>query len=389
MATSKNCVVFMGMMFPAEIIRHFALFARAERKLMDEAGVDFYFAAVKNATKQNAWPIVYEAFPKERIIDESSYTGVVSRVESLFETYDRVVLHFQGGWSMLKPLCPLKKRFKDRFKIIAVTQYYRNDGWLRIPMSIFQYFVYSKYVDLVNFQSPFSVRKFVGGQKLYQAGKGTVIPMGCEAFPEVRKDAPESLRSAGIAAMLEDDSLFKFVYLAAFRPGKRHEWLVRAVADELKGHPDARLLFCGQGSKACIDNVRAAIRQLHVEEQVILPGQIPHEDLPWLLAHCNCAIIPSVSETFGHAFVEPMMAGLPILGTRVGAGEYVIRDYETGISFELGAPLTLQRGFRVLVENRKATKKMGETARRLAEIMFSFEEVAKMWAGIYLEMLDR
>lgn len=386
---SKNCVVYMGMMFPAEIIRHFALFARAEKKLMDEAGVDFYFAAVKTETKQNAWPIVYEAFPKEKIIDESTYSGVVSHIESLFEKYNRVVLHFQGGWSMLKPLCPLKKRFKDRFLIIAVTQYYRNDSWLRIPMSIFQYCVYSKYVDLVNFQSPFSVRKFVGGQKLYQAGKGTVIPMGCEAFPEVRKKAPESLRKAGVASLLEDASIFKFVYLAAFRAGKRHEWLVRAVAEELKKHPDVRLLFCGQGSKVCIDNVRAAIRQLHVEEQVVLPGQIPHEDLPWLLAHCNCAIIPSVSETFGHAFVEPMMAGLPILGTRVGAGEYVIRDYETGISFELGAPLTLRRGFRVLVENRKATKQMGETARRLAEIMFSFEEVAKMWAGIYLEMVGR
>ena len=84
-----------------------------------------------------------------------------------------------------------------------------------------------------------------------------------------------------------------------------------------------------------------------------------------------------------------MMAGLPILGTRVGAGEYVIRDYETGISFELGSPQTVQRGFRVLVENREATSRMGQTARRLAEIMFSFEEVARMWAGVYLEFIRR
>ena len=389
MVNSRDCVVFMGMMFPAEIIRHFALFARAEKKFMDAAGVDFYFAAVKGATKQNAWPIVYETFPEDRIIAEPSYSGIVDRVKALFSNYNRVVLHFQGGWSMLKPLCPLKKQFKDRFSIIAVTQYYRNDSWLRIPMSIFQYFLYSRYVDLVNFQSPFSVRMFIGGQRLYRAGKGTVIPMGCEAFPKVSKDVPASLRKAGLATILEDESIFKFVYLAAFRMGKRHEWLVRSVAEELKKHPDVRMLFCGQGSQACIDGVKSAIKELGLDGQVILPGQIPHEDLPWLLSHCNCAIIPSVSETFGHAFVEPMMAGLPILGTRVGAGEYVIRDYETGISFELGSPQTVQRGFRVLVENRELTKKMGETARRLAEIMFSFEEVARMWAGYYLEFVKR
>ena len=67
----------------------------------------------------------------------------------------------------------------------------------------------------------------------------------------------------------------------------------------------------------------------------------------------------------------------------------MIRDYETGISFELGSPQTVQRGFRVLVENRELTKKMGKTARRLAEIMFSFEEVARMWAGYYLEFINR
>lgn len=148
-------------------------------------------------------------------------------------------------------------------------------------------------------------------------------------------------------------------------------------------------VLCGTGPESVMNEVRAAIAEEKVSGQVFLPGQIPHGDLPRLLAHCNAAVIPSCSESFGHAFVEPMIAGLPILGTRVGAGEYVIREYETGYTFELPSPKSLQSGFRKMVERRAETKRMGETARKVARLLFSFEEVARTWHSVYLDLLGR
>lgn len=385
----KNCVVFVGMA-PQGIIRHFALFALQAKKMLEARDVDFFFAATDDTSgaKGAIWKIVRDNFPANRILDGKTYGNVAAKIYDLFTDYDRVVAHFQGGRSQLLPLVPIKKKFGSRLVLIAVTQYFRNDSWRRVPMSIYQYFLYSRYVDLVNFQSPFAARKFVGGQKLFAQGKGTVIPMGCDPCPVVPKTVPASIAAAGLEETLVDDSLFKFAYLATFRPGKRHEWLVRALAEELRTHPQVRLVFCGPLVPFVVEKLRMAMKECEVERQVLISDSIPHVDLPWLLQRVNCAIVPSVSETFGHTYVEPMMAGLPLLGTRVGAGEYVIRDYETGLSFELGSPLTLRRAFREIVEHLEQTKRMGATARKLAEVMFSFEEVARMWVGTYMRFLE-
>jgi len=383
----KSAIVFLGMVSPGGIISHFGLVASKGKVLAERDGHDFYFAATDKGDRLRDWEYVKANFTANRIIRAVKLTKVVQEIGKLFSDHEKIVIHFQGGRTQLKALIPLKKKYGVRCKLVAVTQYFRNDSWRRIPMSIYQYFMYSRYVDLVNFQSPYSARMFVGGQKLFKAGKATVIPMGCEMPATLDICPPSSLE--GLRGDLEDAGLFKFVYLAAFRPGKRHEWLVRSLSEELRKHSDVRVLLCGTGADAVVQSVKRAVAELGLEHQVLLPGGIPHGDLPWLLAHSNAAIIPSCSETFGHAFVEPMMAGLPILGTRVGAGEYVIRDYETGLSIELGSPMTLRRGFRWMVENREKTRMMGKTAQRLAQIMFSFDEVAQMWHETYCDLLSR
>lgn len=385
----KRAIVFLGMVYPYGIVRHFAQQAAEVNKLAEGGGVDFFFASMKrrnDASNADAWGIIAGSFNGDRIIVKPTFQEEIFAIAELFDRYDRVLLHYEGGLSQTRYILPFKKQFGDRLILMATTQYFQNNSWKRVPVSMLQCWLYLRYVRMVNFQTPFAARKFVGHSLLFKRGKATIIPMACTTQVDDDNEVPELVERMNLADLLQDERKFKFVYLAGFRPGKNHMWLIESMASILKEHPHVHLLLFGRGG-SIRDDVIARARGLGLSSQVLAPGALPHQNVLWVLRHCNCAIVPSVSETFGHAYIEPMMAGLPILGTRVGAGEYVVRDYQTGFAFDLHSPATLQAAVRALIDDQEETKRMGSNARAMAERMFSFEGVARAHYLLYKHLL--
>jgi glycosyltransferase involved in cell wall biosynthesis len=241
---------------------------------------------------------------------------------------------------------------------------------------------------MIVFQCQYAADRFVGGNHLIKIGKGIVIPLGCETFDVQDINPPVGIAANNKLLMtLCNDSLFKFVYLAGFRPGKMHVWLIHAMAPVLKAHPEAHVLFCGTGEKSVFNAIVAAIRAEKLDGQISLPGLVARHEVPWLLSHCQCAVVPSRAETFGHNFLEPMFAGLPVLGTRVGIGRDIIKDGETGYGFDLSVPLSVQVAAENLLSNRDGTKKMGMRARQMVENDFTHASVALRLARMYDNVL--
>ena len=52
-----------------------------------------------------------------------------------------------------------------------------------------------------------------------------------------------------------------------------------------------------------------------------------------LLQNCNLAVIPSVSETFGHCIAEPLVAGKCVVSRAVGVANDVIDNGSNGYVF--------------------------------------------------------
>lgn len=388
----KSAAILLGMLPDGSIIRHFAIFTRAMKAFADESGLDYFFGATSkmrqdDTTRIDAWSIVHSVLQDDHILTGDTYADVIDGVRRVLESHERTVVHFQGGWRQLRYLIPLKREYGSRMRLLAVTQAYKHDTRLRIPMSAFQCLLYTLYADKVNFQCPYSARRFVGNSLIFRQGKGVILPMWCEPYGEIPEDVPAGIKGIGLEKVLLDKSLYTFVYLAGFRPGKKHRWLVEAIAPVLKTMPHVRILFCGSGDVNVKRDVEQTINRLGVGTQVLLPGQIPHEEVPWLLKHSGCAIIPTAAETFGHTYVEPLMAGIPVLGTRTGAGEYAIRDYETGFGFDLNAPESVRAGVRALAGNPEESLRMGERARELAERIFLTPKVVRGYCALYRDML--
>lgn len=387
----SSAIVFVGQAFSTGIYRHLALLG-VELYKACSAEVRFYFASVGREANPGAWSIVRSFLPEANIICEETFEDIARRCVGLARSYDKVLIHTGGGWGQTKHFVLARKRMdktlQARLIFIGTTHSYRNDSFLRVPMSAFQYVLYRLYYRMVVFQCRYAADRFFGGRHLLKIGKGAIIPLGCESFAVPTMEPPCGIfEREDLLKVLNDESLFKFVYLAGFRPGKMHVWLVRALASVLKRHPEVRILFCGKGAPAVIDATKAAISDAHLEDQVILPGQIARDEVPWLLAHCNCAIVPSRSETFGHNFLEPMFAGLPVIGTRVGIGCDIIKEGETGYSFELEHPISAQVAVEKMLTDRSSVNRMGQKARALVEKRFTHEAVAQQLCSLYRQVL--
>lgn len=390
MQRKSNAIVFIGMTYPNGTIRHFALLGCELFEHCKGEDVDFYFASIAREPNKGSWDIVRRTIPEDHIIKTGTFEELVSRSVGMAEMYEKVLIHTGGGWGQTRHFVKARKRLeqclRERVIFVGTTHSYRHDSWMRTPMSAFQYMLYRLYYRMIIFQCQYAADHFVGGNHLIKIGKGVVVPLGCESFA-VDAEVPQGIAANGeLSKVLSDRSLFKFVYLAAFRPGKMHVWLIHAIAPVIRAHAEARLLLCGTGNDELRKTIQTAISEECLDGQVWLTGQIARQEVPWLLTHANCAIVPSRSETFGHNFLEPMFAGLPVLGTAVGIGRDVIKHGLTGYVFDLKRPDQLKKEAERVLSDKNATSEMGANAKALVKEDFTHAAVAGRLMEVYRKL---
>lgn len=388
----SNAVVFVAMTYPNGGIRHFTLLAN-ELNRQPHADYDLYYASIAREADKGCWALARSHFADDKILESQDFKSLVGKICDLAKSYERVLVHAGGGWGQSKHFVQARKRMdkmlSQRLPIdfIATTHSYRNDSIHRFWMSAFQYVLYRLFYRMVVFQCSYAADRFVGGRDLIRRGMGTIIPLGCEVMSVVN-DVPSEIETGGWLPIFEDKGLVRFVYLAAYRPGKKHVWLVRSVAPILRKHPNVRVFLCGSGDAGVFAATREAIRKEGLEDRILMTGQIQRQNVPWVLQHCSCALVPSSSETFGHCFLEPMFAGLPIVGTRVGIGRDILCDGETGCGFSLSDKRTLWRALENIILDPERAREMGANAKRLVEGRFTHECVARQLTALYVKLLN-
>lgn len=349
---------------------------------------DYYFATLMKESDKGALENLKKWVPFENLIFGDTFKELFDKIEELFKSYKTILIHAGGGYTQMRLLIPMRRKYGKRLIIVVTTHSYRHDSWKRVLMSSFQCLLYRLYVDMVVFQCPYAARRFVGGSWFFRHGKGCVIPLGVEPFENHINTESEHEYDDSLMQVVRDERLFKFVYLAAFRPGKKHKWLIENMVSVLRRHPNARIILCGGGDDAVKRGVEAVVRKHGLDGQVMMPGRIQRVDVPWLLRHCDCAVIPSRAETFGHTFIEPMAAGIPVLGTRVGVGEYMVRDYETGMGFDFSRK-SLEYAAEYLVSHRDECRIFGDNARNFVQTMFLKSHIAGTYARLYKDLIER
>lgn len=163
---------------------------------------------------------------------------------------------------------------------------------------------------------------------------------------------------------------------------KDHATLLRAFARVHERLPDARLAILGAGPLEA--QTRALAGELGLGDVVALPGRT--EIGAWL-RRADVFVHTSRWEGFGIVLLEAMLAGLPVVATRVSAVPEVVADGKTGALVEAGDAEGVARELGALLADPERARALGEAGRARARSEFSVARMTEETLAVYGDAL--
>ena len=161
-------------------------------------------------------------------------------------------------------------------------------------------------------------------------------------------------------------------FVGGFYPWHGLELLVRAFNEIASQVPDAKLMLVGDGPT--LPAIRALIDQLGLAERVMLPGRIPHQELPSYIALFHIGVMPDSNE-YGSPMkiFEYMALGKPVVVPDYSPLVDVIDDGIEGRVFAAKNVEHLASCMAMLLTDNTAHSQMSAQARKKILTMHNWQ----------------
>lgn len=157
---------------------------------------------------------------------------------------------------------------------------------------------------------------------------------------------------------------------------------------------DAALTIPEYGLKIVGDGPMRMYLKRYIEKKRIrnisLLGFKTGSELEELIQRSSFSIFPSQCyENMPYSIMESFAYGKPVIGTRLGGVHELIKDNETGLTFESGNVEDLRSKIKYLINNPAQIVQMGKKARRFAEEEFNLEKHYTRLMKIYQMAIEK
>lgn len=146
--------------------------------------------------------------------------------------------------------------------------------------------------------------------------------------------------------------------------------LIRALPDLLVRHPDLRLLLVGGGPQE--DKIQALVNELGLENAVVMPGRVEHQQVQDYYNLVDIFIYPRLSMRLTELVtplkpLEAMAQGRLVVASDVGGHRELIRNGDTGVLFRAGRPAALAEAVNELLARRDDWQRLRDNGRAFVE----------------------
>jgi len=234
-----------------------------------------------------------------------------------------------------------------------------------------------------------SIRQWLVDQG-YDAGKIAVIKNGVDAALFANPKPGSLRRELGIPA-----SAPIIAMIARLNPQKGLDEFIRAAAQIHRTHSEVRFLILGANLRyvdgAYVDDTRyrGQLQQLAAElgvaDRVVFAGH--RTDIPEVLADTAISVLPSHSEGLSNSLLESMAAGVPTVATDAGGNVELVKDGVNGILIPVKSPPHLAHACTRLLDDPQLARRLGQSAKCMAEAEFSQERMTSDTRALYLAEL--
>ena len=233
--------------------------------------------------------------------------------------------------------------------------------------------------DLTTNCSEAAVQRYVD-IKAAPADRIRYMPNGID----IDRFAPDPARRAALRQRLGLGDAF--TYLAVGRLTEQKDWpnMLDAAARALR--PTDRLLVVGDGELR--EEVAAGIARRGLSDRVLMLGI--RTDIADLMRASDAYVMSSAWEGLPIVLLEASAAGLPLVATRVGGNDQLVRPSKTGWLVPPRAPEALADAM-VAVRQLPARERalMGVAARAHVARTYSMSAIAREWVTLYEGLLER
>jgi D-inositol-3-phosphate glycosyltransferase len=140
-------------------------------------------------------------------------------------------------------------------------------------------------------------------------------------------------------------------------------------------------------SRSEVERLRGLSRILHIEDMVTFRGIEEQERLPLYYSAADVCVIPSYYESFGLVALESLACGTPIVATRVGCIESVVRQGQNGCMVENNAPYNLAASIAALLAKQGNDLKSADSIRSSIK-GYSWSNIAEAIVPVYKEAIS-
>lgn len=182
------------------------------------------------------------------------------------------------------------------------------------------------------------------------------------------------------------NSPFKLIAVGNIRIAKGYDVLVRALHVLRERGTNVHIDVLGQpDSSGIYDSVVRLVEELGVGNMITFHGFVS-DPAPWL-DKANAFVLPSTKEGFSLSTVEAMLAGLPVIATRSGGPQEILKHEETGLLVDISNPEALAEAIERVVRDKEFASNLAKRAVTDAQARFSIETMVSAYEQLYGELL--
>ncbi|MGO8684680.1 MAG: glycosyltransferase family 4 protein [Thermoleophilia bacterium] len=132
---------------------------------------------------------------------------------------------------------------------------------------------------------------------------------------------------------------------------------------------------------------RRVARRCGVDAHVEWLGRLDADEIVGELEAADLFVYPTRVDNSPNAVVEAMLAGVPIVASRVGGMPTLVEHEKNGLLVEPGDPAALAAAIQWLLANRKEAARLGAVGREAAQTRNNPDAIVARMMGIYEEII--
>ena len=173
-----------------------------------------------------------------------------------------------------------------------------------------------------------------------------------------------------------------YMYVGRISEEKGIKTLIDAAVD----NPGEKLKIIGSGPLKKAMELYAASKDKN--RTIAFLGHKRRDEVIEYIKNCRFAVVPSEwYENYPFSVLETFACGKPVIGSKIGGIPELVKDNETGLTFEIGNSYELSKKIKYLENNPEAVIEMGRNARAFVERELNADKHYRKLMEIYKRLM--